>query len=92
MEQKVKTVPVSVVNLPLEKEKALNIALNKISGDWDENKLAILLDELIIEPDFNFELTGFELPEATKLLDEILIPDNFIQENFNIVILNILFI
>ena len=84
MEQKVKTVPVSVVNLPLEKEKALNIALNKISGDWDENKLAILLDELIIEPDFNFELTGFELPEATKLLDEILIPDNFIQENFNI--------
>ena len=32
--QGTKEVEVSVVDLPLEKEKALNIALNKISGDW----------------------------------------------------------
>ncbi|HRW55105.1 MAG TPA: ParB N-terminal domain-containing protein, partial [Phycisphaerae bacterium] len=37
---------VSVVDLPIEREKALNIALNKISGDWDREKLAALLDEL----------------------------------------------
>ena len=28
-----------VVDLDQEKEKALNIALNKISGDWDNDKL-----------------------------------------------------
>jgi len=45
--QGVKQVKVSVVDLSLEKEKALNIALNKISGDWDQQKLAELLDELV---------------------------------------------
>ena len=32
-----------IVDLPEEKEKALNIALNKISGDWDKDKLALLI-------------------------------------------------
>ena len=41
----------SVVDLSPEKEKALNIALNKISGQWDDRKLAQLLDELIKEPE-----------------------------------------
>jgi len=57
-----------VVDLPLEKEKAFNLALNKITGQWDEQKLAQLLDELIKEPEFNFEVTGFDLPEATSSL------------------------
>ena len=34
-----------VVDLDLQQEKALNIALNKIQGDWDENKLASLMAE-----------------------------------------------
>ena len=29
-----------VVDLDLRREKALNVALNKIQGDWDEEKLA----------------------------------------------------
>jgi DNA modification methylase len=62
----------SVVDLPLEKEKALNLALNKISGDWDNEKLTNLLDELIRIPDFDIELTGFDLPEASKLIDSLL--------------------
>jgi ParB-like chromosome segregation protein Spo0J len=74
----------SVVHLPFEKEKALNIALNKISGDWDNQKLALLLDELIKEPDFDFEVTGFELPEATKIIDDIIIPHDLGQDNFDI--------
>jgi len=73
--QGVKEVEVSVVDLSQEKEKALNIALNKISGKWDEQKLAQLLDELIKEPDFDFQVTGFELPEATRIIDDILMPD-----------------
>ena len=35
-----------IVNLSLEHEKALNVALNKISGDWDNEKLSALLEEL----------------------------------------------
>jgi DNA modification methylase len=62
----------SVVDLPPEKEKALNLALNKISGSWDEGKLAALLDELLKVPDFDVEVTGFDLPEVSKLIDEVL--------------------
>lgn len=61
-----------VVDLPPEKEKALNLALNKIHGDWDEQKLAELLDELIQTPEFDIALTGFEEIEATDLIAEIL--------------------
>jgi len=61
-------VDVSVVDLPPEKEKALNVALNRIQGAWDEAKLAALLDELTKIPDFDIELTGFDLPEVEELL------------------------
>lgn len=40
-------------------EKALNLALNKISGEWDEIKLAPLLEDLSLKG-FDIELTGFE--------------------------------
>lgn len=43
----------------INREKALNIALNKISGEWDFEKLGEILDELTIN-DFNIELTGFD--------------------------------
>jgi DNA modification methylase len=67
-----KKVLCSVVDLPLAKEKALNLALNKISGEWDDKKLATLLDELVHIPDFDLNLTGFDLPEASDLIDEFL--------------------
>ena len=35
-----------VVELNPQREKALNLALNKIQGEWDENKLAELMAEL----------------------------------------------
>lgn len=43
-------------------EKALNIALNKISGEWDKNKLSEVLNELSFVG-FEMELTGFEKNE-----------------------------
>jgi len=64
-----------VVDLAPEKEKALNLALNKISGDWDEEKLAEVLAELIALPDFDVALTGFDLPEVSELLDRVLEAD-----------------
>src|SRR5690554_120851 len=39
-------IEVSVVNLDEKQEKALNIALNKIEGEWDNEKLKDLLEEL----------------------------------------------
>lgn len=67
-------VEVSVVDLPLEKEKTLNIALNKIQGAWDEEKLAGLLRELSEVPDVDISLTGFDQSEITGLFDEYLTP------------------
>ena len=49
-----------VVELSEEKEKALNVALNKISGEWDNDKLALLIADLQ-GTDFDVSLTGFEL-------------------------------
>lgn len=41
----------------LDKEKALNIALNKISGDWDSLKLENIFNELGMN---ELKLTGFD--------------------------------
>ena len=38
-------VDVVVVDMNTEKEKALNIALNKISGEWDTDKLALVITD-----------------------------------------------
>ncbi|MGR9527666.1 ParB N-terminal domain-containing protein (plasmid) [Priestia megaterium] len=62
-------VDVSVVDLEPSKEKALNLALNKISGTWDEE----LLKDLLIEIDtgeFDIELTGFDDGEIEKLMNK----------------------
>jgi len=54
-----------VVDLPKDREKALNIALNKTSGEWDEALLIDLLGDL---GDLA-ELTGFDAEELDKLFD-----------------------
>jgi len=59
-------IDVVVVDIPKEKEKALNVALNKISGDWDQERLAVLLQE--IKTDGMLEFTGFDDKEFDQLL------------------------
>src|SRR3989338_7225353 len=63
LEQGAQEVEVSVVDLDLEKEKALNLALNRIRGEWDYEKLGHLLDELGTSSDFDVTLTGFDISE-----------------------------
>ncbi|MGL9920973.1 DNA methyltransferase [Enterococcus sp. DIV1758] len=66
-----KEVETSIVDLPLKKEKILNIALNNLEGSWDEEKLTVLLEDL--ESD-ELLLTGFsqsELDDLLSGLDEI---------------------
>lgn len=58
-----------VVELNAEKEKALNIALNKINGDWDKEKLALLIADLK-GSDFDVSLTGFEPVELDAMFKD----------------------
>lgn len=66
-----KIVDVSLVDLPLDQEKALNIALNKTGGDWDLPKLQDLLAELQ-QTNLDIEITGFDDLEIENLLSSVL--------------------
>lgn len=59
-----------VVELDETREKALNVALNKISGDWDEDKLALLIADLDAS-DFDVELTGFDDAELQAMIGSL---------------------
>ncbi|KAB2953947.1 DNA modification methylase [Heliorestis acidaminivorans] len=59
-----------VVNLLPEREKALNVALNKVTGDWEYEALADLLKELD-EQDFDVTLTGFDAAEIDDLFNQV---------------------
>lgn len=60
----------NVVDLDKNKEKALNIALNKITGDWDNGKLEELLAELK-EADVDMDITGFSFDEVDNILKDV---------------------
>ena len=55
-----------LVEMDKTREKALNIALNKITGEWDEAALKDLLIDLD-KADYNVNLTGFDGDEIEKL-------------------------
>ena len=63
-------VPCAVVDVDKVREKALNIALNKITGAWDEQMLADLLTDLK-ESDYDLDWTGFEAAEVEQLFSNI---------------------
>ena len=71
-----------VVAMDEEKEKALNIALNKISGDWDKDKLALLIADLQ-GTDFDVSLTGFEPAEIDALFKDTL-KDGVKDDDFDV--------
>ena len=60
-------VDVIVVDLDEDRERALNLALNKVQGDWDQDKLGALLAELD-EHGFDLSITGFDELEIEELL------------------------
>lgn len=64
---------VQCVQVQIEDEnkvKALNVALNKITGAWNEELLADLMVDLQ-DADFNLDLTGFEAPEIDQLFSKV---------------------
>ncbi|MGS3990876.1 ParB N-terminal domain-containing protein [Staphylococcus pseudintermedius] len=61
-------VDVSVVDLDEQAEKTLNIALNKVEGDWDADKLKEVIEELDASMR---ELTGFDDDEIENLMNDM---------------------
>jgi len=58
------------VDLAEEDEKALNLALNKVSGEWDYPKFNTLLMDLKDLEYNNLSITGFDDIEINKLFDQ----------------------
>lgn len=71
-----------IIEMDEEKEKALNIALNKISGDWDNDKLLLLIEDLQ-GADFDVSLTGFEPAELDALFKDSL-KDGIHEDDFDV--------
>ena len=71
-----------VVELPEDKEKALNVALNKISGEWDKDKLALLIADLQ-GADFDVSLTGFDPAELDDLF-KASVKDKIKDDDFDV--------
>ena len=70
-----KTVPVIFLDVTAEQARLLNLALNKISGTWDQELLARLLAELRDVPDIDLSLSGFAEDEIKKLLKGLEVRD-----------------
>ena len=64
------------------KEKALNIALNKITGKWDNAILKDLLVELDLEG-YDFTVTGFQRPDLEDLIQQLDIPPEATDDDFD---------
>jgi len=62
------TVPVTYLDLSIEQARLLNLALNKISGSWDDALLARLLADLQSSPDIDLTISGFGEDEIKDLL------------------------
>ncbi len=66
-----KKVPVIFLDLSQDQARVLNLALNRIAGDWDEELLARLLADLTASEDADLTLTGFTDSELSALLKSL---------------------
>ncbi len=59
-----------VIDIDKTKEKALNVALNKITGEWNQELLGELIKDLQ-ELDYDVAFTGFEPAEIDELFNNL---------------------
>lgn len=71
-----------IIDFDETQEKALNVALNKISGSWDEDKLMTLITDLE-GSDFDVSLTGFDVAELDELFKDSL-TDGIEDDDFDV--------
>jgi DNA modification methylase len=72
-----------VVDLDEDKEKALNLALNKIDGDWDLNMLSNLLTELK-DTGIDMDITGFSDEEIMELIGKDSDEGEIVEDDFDV--------
>jgi DNA modification methylase len=65
------SVPVTWLDVTVEQARLLGLALNKISGSWDEQLLARLLADLQAVPEVDLSLSGFGEDEIGDLLRKL---------------------
>lgn len=72
-------IDVVFIDVDEKNEKALNLALNKLSGEWDFSKLSEILTDFEADADFDLDLTGFDSLETMEMMDlgETLSLDDF---------------
>ncbi|MCL2072002.1 MAG: site-specific DNA-methyltransferase [Oscillospiraceae bacterium] len=68
-ERGAENIDVAVINCDPDREKALNLTLNKATGDWEIPKLVSLLKN-IEDTGLELNLTGFTLKEVDKLYSQ----------------------
>jgi len=56
------------ISLDKTKERQLNLALNKIHGDWELDKLAALIQELSEQAEVDLDASGFDAAELDALI------------------------
>lgn len=74
-----------IVDVDKETEKAMNVAMNKIDGDWDKQKLLDVLLDLDLN-NIDLSLTGFERSELELLqeeMDEINIGSEAVDDDYD---------
>ena len=64
------TVPTLQLAISKNEEKALNLAMNKIGGEWDVDKLFSVMNDLRVTDELEF--TGFDEKEISKILDSFM--------------------
>lgn len=63
----IENIPVLYVDLPKTREKTLNLALNRIHGSWDMQKLSAVIAEIKMNDLEALDLTGFNKYELQDL-------------------------
>lgn len=76
-------VDVIQIDIDKTKEKALNIALNKITGEWDYAMLGDLLLDLD-SLNYDLEFTGFDLDEIENILAPIGEEKEVVEDDFDV--------
>lgn len=71
-----------IVEMDEQREKALNVALNKVSGAWDNDRLASLITDLNATA-FDISLTGFDAAEIDALFKDSL-KDKVKEDDFDV--------
>lgn len=78
LELGMETVPVFYVELDEAQEKVLNLALNRISGRWDDDKLGQIIYDL--KNNDLIKASGFGEDEISKIIDSLALEDDEMNE------------